>query len=157
EDRGDADRGDADPGGADPGDGRAAGTGASSWHVLDQGQVVTPNSDGPDAVVASLISVGREAIAQCPGLASVGIGVPGLYGPTAGTVRFLVNFRGPWAGRPIAGEVSSALGLPVALINDARAFGLAEHRLGAGRGASTMVGLTLGTGVGGCVVVHGRL
>jgi glucokinase len=45
----------------------------------------------------------------------------------------------------------------VALINDARAFGLAEHRLGAGRGASTMVGLTLGTGVGGCVVVDGRL
>jgi len=92
-----------------------------------------------------------------PAIATVGIGVPGLYDPVAGTVRFLVNFPGPWAGRPIAREVGAALGLPVALLNDARAFGLAEHRLGAGRGAATMVGLTLGTGVGGCVVVDGRL
>jgi glucokinase len=53
--------------------------------------------------------------------------------------------------------VGKALGVPAALINDARAFGLAELRLGAGRGAGTMIGLTLGTGVGGCVVVDGRL
>ena len=43
------------------------------------------------------------------------------------------------------------------MINDARAFGLAELRLGAGRGASTMVGLTLGTGVGGVICVDGRV
>jgi glucokinase len=47
--------------------------------------------------------------------------------------------------------------LPTTLINDARAFGLAELRLGAARGASTMVGLTLGTGVGGVVAIHGRV
>jgi glucokinase len=52
--------------------------------------------------------------------------------------------------------VRSALGLPVALINDARAFGLAELRLGAGRGASSLVGLTLGTGVGGVIAIDGR-
>jgi glucokinase len=47
------------------------------------------------------------------------------------------------------------LGLPVRLVNDARAFGLAELRLGAGRGCTTMVGLALGTGVGGVVIVNG--
>lgn len=125
--------------------------------TIDRDQVPTPTRGGPDAVVARLASVGAEVIERHPGLATVGIGVPGLYDPVAGTVRFLVNVPGAWAGRPVAREVGSALGLPVALLNDARAFGLAEHRLGAGRGAATMVGLTLGTGVGGCVVVDGRL
>ena len=53
--------------------------------------------------------------------------------------------------------MSAALGIPVALINDARAFGLAELRLGAGRGARSMVGLTLGTGVGGVIAIDGRV
>ena len=83
--------------------------------------------------------------------------MPGLYDPATGTTRFLVNVPGDWAGRPVAGPVGAALGLPAVLINDARAFGLAELRLGAGRGASSMVGLTLGTGVGGVIAVDGRV
>ena len=83
--------------------------------------------------------------------------MPGLYDPAAGTARFFVNFPGGWHGTPVAAPVSEALGLPVALINDARAFGLAELRLGAGRGARSMVGLTLGTGVGGVIAVDGRV
>lgn len=130
---------------------------AAGWSVLDRDQVATPTSDGPDAVVPRLATVGAEAIDRCPGVSTVGIGVPGLYDPVAGTTRFLVNLPGPWAGRPVAGPVGAALGLPAFLINDARAFGLAELRLGAGRGASSMVGLTLGTGVGGVIVVDGRV
>ena len=83
--------------------------------------------------------------------------MPGLYDPAAGTTRFLVNVPGDWADRPVAGPVGAALGLPAVLINDARAFGLAELRLGAGRGASSMIGLTLGTGVGGVIAVDGRV
>ncbi len=49
------------------------------------------------------------------------------------------------------------MGVPAFLINDARAFGLAELRLGAGRGASSMIGLTLGTGVGGVLAIDGRV
>ena len=51
----------------------------------------------------------------------------------------------------------TALGLPAFLINDARAFGLAELRVGAGRGASSMIGLTLGTGVGGVIAMDGHV
>jgi glucokinase len=68
-----------------------------------------------------------------------------------------VNVPGPWDGYPVAGPVGQALGVPVALINDARAFGLAELRLGAARGATSMVGLTLGTGVGGVIAVDGKV
>jgi glucokinase len=130
---------------------------AGDWRSIDRDQVTTPAADGPDAVVSRLAAVGVEAQGRCPGVSSVGIGIPGLYDPDAGTTRFLVNIPGAWAGKPVAGPVGQALGLPAFLINDARAFGLAELRLGAGRGASSMIGLTLGTGVGGVVVVDGRV
>lgn len=128
-----------------------------TWRTLDHGQVRTPATRGPEAVVETLCAVGREAVAAWPGIASVGIGVPGLYDPRTGTTRFLVNIPGRWAGRPVAAPVATALGVPAAMINDARAFGLAELRLGAGRGADSIVGLTLGTGVGGVIAIDGRV
>jgi glucokinase len=128
-----------------------------AWRPLDRGQVATPVADGPEAIVARLAAVGNEAKERFPEVQSVGIGIPGLYDPAAGTTRFLVNIPGAWAGRPVAGPVGTALGLPAALINDARAFGLAELRLGAARGASSMVGLTLGTGIGGVIAIGGRV
>ena len=90
-------------------------------------------------------------------IASVGIGVPGLYDPATGATRFLVNLPGPWAGHPVAGPVAAATGLPTHLINDARAFGLAELRLGRRSRRSSMIGLTLGTGVGGVLVIDGKV
>ncbi|HEY3336705.1 MAG TPA: ROK family protein [Candidatus Limnocylindrales bacterium] len=127
------------------------------WRTLATGQGPTPAKAGPDAVVARLATMGAEVVATWPGVSSVGIGVPGLYDPATGSTRFLVNVPGPWAGKPVAGPVGDALGLPASLINDARAFGLAELRLGAGRGARSMVGLTLGTGVGGVIAIDGRV
>ena len=134
---------------------------ADTWRTLAHGQVpsrVVPDPDEvPDAIVAQLVEVGTAAIAGWGPVASVGVGVPGLYDPATGCIRFLPNVPGPWAGHPVAGPVSAAAGVPAFLINDARAFGLAELRLGAGRGASSMVGLTLGTGVGGVFAVGGRV
>jgi glucokinase len=127
------------------------------WRVLDHDQVATPVADGPDAVVARLIEVGADLIGRSPGVASVGIGVPGLYDPQTGTTRFLVNVAGAWDGKPVGAPVGAALGLPAFLVNDARAFGLAELRLGAARGVAAMIGLTLGTGVGGVIAVDGRV
>ncbi|HVM29848.1 MAG TPA: ROK family protein [Candidatus Limnocylindrales bacterium] len=129
----------------------------SEWRAIDRDQVPTPAEGGPTAVVGELARIGGWAIQRCRGVASVGIGVPGLYDPATGTARFMVNLPGEWAGVPIAAEVGRALSLPAFLVNDARAFGLAELRLGAGRGASSMVGLTLGTGVGGVIAVGGRV
>jgi glucokinase len=131
------------------------------WSTVARDQVGTtiePDvAAAPAAVVAQLAEVAAGAIALWGPVATVGIGVPGLYDPVSGTTRFLVNLKGPWAGQPVAGPVSEALGVPVHLINDARAFGLAELRLGAGRGADSMIGLTLGTGVGGVVAVGGQV
>ena len=130
---------------------------AGTWRVIDRGQVATISAEGPDAVVSRLGTVGTEAMGRSPGVVSVGVGIPGLYDPVAGTTRFLVNFPGHWPGVPVAGPVGAALGLPAPLINDARAFGLAELRAGAARGASSMVGLALGTGIGGVIAIDGRV
>jgi glucokinase len=132
-----------------------------TWTTIACDQVRTRIGADPDAVPAAVVeqlaAVAIEANAAWGPAATVGIGVPGLYDPATGTTRFLVNLPGPWAGQPVAGPVGAALGLPTVLINDARAFGLAELRLGAGRGASSMIGLTLGTGVGGVIAVDGRV
>jgi glucokinase len=132
-----------------------------AWLTLAHEQVATRLEAAPDEVpgivVAQLADVALEAISMCGPAVSIGIGVPGLYDPAGGTTRFLVNVPGPWAGQPVAGPVADATGLPTALVNDARAFGFAELRLGAGRGASSMIGLTLGTGVGGVIAINGRV
>jgi glucokinase len=128
-----------------------------AWTTVATGQVATLARRGPAAVVRRIGETGADVMADWPGIVSAGVGIPGRYDPAAGTTRFLPNVPGDWAGRPVAGPVAARLGVPAYLINDARAFGLAELRLGAARGASSMVGLTLGTGVGCVVAVDGRV
>ncbi len=134
---------------------------AGAWTVLSREQVPTRYVADPAAVPAAITAqLGEVAVATIAGhgpICSIGIGVPGLHDPAAGTTRFLVNVPGPWAGHAVAGPVSAAAGMPAFLVNDARAFGLAELRLGAARGARSMIGLTLGTGVGGVLAIDGRV
>jgi glucokinase len=70
---------------------------------------------------------------------------------------FLPNLPPAWNGHQVREPLAGSLAVPVALINDARSFTLAESRMGAAAGCSTVICLTLGTGVGGGVVVDGRL
>jgi glucokinase len=130
---------------------------ASSSRVLATGQVPTDTSRGERSVVEQMVDVARGAVRDPGLLESVGVGVPGLYDPVRGTTRFMPNVPGNWAGVPVADEVSAAVHTPARLINDARAFTLAEHRLGAGRGVQSMLGITLGTGVGGGLILGGSL
>ncbi len=131
--------------------------GGTGWAVLDRGQLPTLGEDGADAVIARMADCAEHVGATWPGITTIGVGVPGLYEAATGTATFLPNLPTAWRGQPVAQPMRRRLGLPVSLINDARAFGLAELRLGAGRGCDTMVGLALGTGVGGVVVVGGEV
>ena len=133
----------------------------STWTTMARGQVPTDVSgdplEVPRVVVAQLAGLAVGSLVAWGDLASVGIGVPGRYDPATGQTRFLVNVPGPWAAMPVARPVAEAARAPAFLINDARAFGLAELRMGAGRGTRSMVGVTLGTGVGGVVAIDGRV
>lgn len=127
------------------------------WVVLEDGEVTasgqieTRAAEGPDEVIGRLIAAGRAA----GPVDSVGIGVPGLFDDARGATTFLVNTPGDWDGRPLAGPVGEALRAPARLINDARAFALAEWTLGAARGCDTAAFFVVGTGVGGGIVVGG--
>jgi glucokinase len=116
----------------------------------------TGGEAGADAVLQRLIAKARSIIAEY-GIAAVGVGTPGLFEPDTGVVVIFTNLPGQWVGVRLLDILRDGLELPVTLINDARAFTLAEGTLGAGRGARVMAGLTLGTGIGGGLLIDGRL
>ncbi|WP_136526473.1 ROK family protein [Geomonas ferrireducens] len=93
-------------------------------------------------------SAGMEVVA-------VGAGVPGLVGRD-GVVRASVNIPALEEVR-LGEEIEKTVGLPVLLVNDANACAVAEHRFGAGRGCSSLLVVTLGTGIGAGLILDGRL
>jgi glucokinase len=118
---------------------------------------VPTGAGDPGEVVDRVAAAAAGLLASHGPVAAAGAGVPGLFDEATGRTLLLPNLPAAWAGYRLRDQLADRLGVPVALINDARAFTLAESRLGAAAGCSTVVCLTLGTGVGGGVVVDGRL
>ncbi len=134
--------------------------------VNRQGDIVarqagpTPRTVGPQEFVAGLAVAIREMVTGAgldfAAVAGVGVGVPGRVVPEAGRVLFCPNL-------PVLTELDLGPALaalvpwPVVIENDANLFALGEHWLGAGARVPTLLGLTLGTGVGGGLILEGRL
>ena len=127
--------------------------GGGEPRLVHEDELPTEADRGPAHVVARLVAAGRTA----GPVESVGVTVPGLYDRARGTVELLPNLPGEWRGVEVVAPVREAVGAPTDMINDARAFGLAEFTIGAARDVRTAVFLVLGTGVGGAVVIDGRL
>lgn len=126
--------------------------------VVVHSESVPTNADlGPDHVRDLLVDLGRDITSRVDGITSLGLGVPGLFDSDTGTIEMFPNLAGEWGGFGLRTEVSEGVGLSAAMINDARAFTLAEGTIGAGRDAIVMLGITLGTGIGGGVMIDGRL
>jgi fructokinase len=106
------------------------------------------------ATLSALLAL-IDTLARAHGpAASIGIAMPGMISADGTPVR-AVNL--PWlAGRPLRADLETALGLPVAVANDANCFALSEAVDGAAAGAGVVFGATLGTGVGGSIVVDRR-
>ena len=128
--------------------------------VLAQARMETRAADGAEAVLSRLAQVARDA-AKAGGIAlrdvaACGVGSPGPLDASMGKVLYTPNLPG-WRDVPVASRMKDALGVPCFLENDANAAGFGEFWRGAGRGSTEMVIYTLGTGVGGCLIVGGRL
>jgi glucokinase len=121
-------------------------------HIHGTVERPTPTSS-QDALVDTLETLVRELVLD--GTQAVGFGVPARVDHHTGLVRGAVNV--PLNDLLFKDEMERRLGLPVGVENDASAAALAEFTHGAGRGARDLVALTLGTGVGGGVVIGGRL
>ena len=85
----------------------------------------------------------------------VGLGLPGMFDEGRGTPTLLPNFPASWVGYAVRDRLIAKIGQSVLLVNDAKAFSVAESNLGAGAGYHCVVTLVLGTGVGGGVVFDG--
>ena len=118
---------------------------------------VPTGAGDPGEVVERVAAAAAGLLAGHGPVAAAGAGVPGLFDEATGRTLLLPNLPAAWNGREFGRPLAGRLGVPTVLINDARAFTLAESRMGAAAGCSTVVCLTLGTGVGGGVVVDGRL
>lgn len=121
--------------------------------------VPTGGAEGHGAVIERMIEGTRSLLAQNPDIdvAGIGIGVPGEVDTETGITGDLPNLPGRWRNVAVAPAIADATGLPVGMINDAKAFALAEYRLGAAAGADTALCVTVGTGIGSAVIAHGRI
>ncbi len=121
----------------------------------------TPTRGGPPAVVAEIVDAIHDAVVNAGAdpdeLTSVGIGAPGSIDATAGTVMQVANIEGWDAPYALGPAVAQQLGKPVVIANDVNVAVEAERRYGAGRGFRSFLGVFWGTGVGGGLVVDGRL
>lgn len=124
----------------------------TDWLVATD-SVPTRADLGPDAVTNRLVEI-ASSYSQA---ATIGVGVPGVFDQQSGRIELFPNLLGPWKGHPLLAKINAGLGRSVNLINDARAFTLAEGTVGAGKGAHTLICVTLGTGIGGGVMIEGRV
>jgi glucokinase len=126
--------------------------------VADDGTIVrsverpTP-LDSQDAIMSALEAAVEELLGD--DVCAVGLGVPLILDPVTRVAFHATNL--PVESLDIAGRISRRFGLPAAIDNDGNAATLAEWRFGAARGARDVVMLTLGTGVGGGLILAGRL
>jgi glucokinase len=135
-------------------DGRAPGPAQSApTHV----------QDGPDAIPARIVRMVEDAIsdttratgARRADFLGVGVGAPGPLDRTSGLVIVAPNLG--WHNYPLRDYIAERIALPVTLDNDANCATLGEWWLGAGRGTRHLIGITIGTGIGGGLILNGEL
>jgi glucokinase len=131
-----------------------------SGNVVREKEVATDAHRGPDAVIQTMVDTAREVLreerASLSDLLGVGVSSAGACDTRAGVVLLSPNLPG-WTDVPLARQMSQGLGVQVYLGNDATLAALGEHTFGAGRGVADMLYITVSTGIGGGIVIGGRM
>lgn len=137
----------------------AAGIIDDNHQLIAKGSVKFPRGEGTEAVIAACAGLYRKVLAETSvtdnEIKGVGVAVPGSVSPQDGIVIDAHNLG--FHHTRLAAMLSETLGKPVELINDADAATLAEHRIGALAGTKTSMLITIGTGIGGGLIVDGEL
>ncbi len=123
-------------------------------------QINTPLDAERSYLIDSIINNVKEIIDESgvkkKDILGVGIGVPGPVDSKKGVIYYFPNIKG-WENTPLKAILERKLGIKVALDNDVNAMTLGEYRFGAGKGTKNLICLTLGTGVGGGLIINGDI
>ncbi|MCX4533261.1 ROK family protein [Streptomyces sp. NBC_00841] len=131
---------------------------AEDLTVLDRAEVATPATDGGQAMIGAALGALAPLLERTPGrLAGCGVGAAGVVDSATGRILVASDSFTGWAGFAVTDAVEEALGVPAFLDNDVNAFLYGEVFGGAVRGESDVLGMTLGTGVGGALWTGGAL
>ncbi|WP_018654835.1 ROK family glucokinase [Actinomadura flavalba] len=132
----------------------AAGVVDDDGAILEKVLRPTPSTDPEETalVIGEVVDLLRG---KHPEVAAVGLGTAGFVDEDRSTVLFAPNLA--WRDEPIKKKVEDHVGLPVVVENDGNATAWGEARFGAGRGQDFMVCVTLGTGIGAGIIIHGEL
>lgn len=127
--------------------------------ILGRAKVATPARQGERAILDAIRTAAMEAIqeagADLDAIAGVCLGSPGPLDPERGLIHYSANLN--VKNFAIGPELARVLGRPVMVQNDVRVGGVGEFRLGSGRGHRNVLAAFVGTGIGGCLVLDGRV
>jgi len=127
--------------------------------LLDKVALSTKATSSPDQVIDEMCEAIIRLTSQYRSngaLIGAGIGIPGIIDLEAGVVRTSANLP-TWKDYPVRHEIERRLGARICLDNDAKLAALGEQWLGAGRDVSDMAMITLGTGIGGAIILNGKI
>jgi len=132
----------------------------SQGKMLSQDHSITPAKKGHEAVIRSILESAHRALKQADvaisELIAVGIGAPGLSNPETGILFTSASLPG-WRDVPLRDIIQERLGKKTFLTNDANAAALGEFYFGAARGIRNFIYITLSTGIGGGIVIDGKI
>lgn len=125
--------------------------------ILATAQLPTPATAGAEAVLDAMAQVVAQLRAQTDQeIIGLGLGAAGVIDSERVKVTSATDTIAGWAGTELGKEMTARTGLPVKAVNDVHAHGLGEARFGAGRDASEVLLLAVGTGIGGSHLVNGK-
>ena len=132
----------------------ACGLVTESGQVLRQSRCPTPLSGGTSILDAALALAGDY---RAEPIIAIGAGTGGQVNADTGTIVSATSLLPGWAGTRVKAALEAAFGLPCCVDNDVNALAVGEHRFGAGQNLATVAYLALGTGVGGALLLNGKL
>jgi glucokinase len=124
--------------------------------IVRRGTTIHTQSYSAQELIEALADEVLRLKAQFPDVRAAGLGLPGIVDSVNGIVHQLTNVKG-WQDTPLRDILKEKTGLPIEIENDAKAMTYGEWKFGAGRNLKNVICLTLGTGVGGGLIIDGRL
>jgi len=129
--------------------------------VIHSRSIPTESQSGHQSVLSRIAGLADSLIEESgiprSDIAGMGVSLPGMLDLAQGKTIFLTNFPGHWRDVPVADYLHDQLDLPVSILNDARAITYGEYHFGAGKGVDRLACYTIGTGIGGGLIIDGEL